>query len=207
MIQYKRIGELLMERGVLTQQQLDHVIKTKLGTTLRFGEIITELGYATEDQVTEALADQYGYETVDLSTVTPDPEALKLIPSSTAVSNLVLPLAVTKHRLTCAIADPLDIPMTDSLTLLVQRPVELLLAAPSALFDAVTRAYGISPIGKRSLPFVEKKTTATSFAPPPPSAAVSPVAQKPGRVRRKPRVDLQEDKFVLLAALSAEVPA
>ena len=194
MIQYKRIGEMLLETGLITQKQLDNAMKTKLGTTLRFGEILTALGYVTEDQITLCLADQYGYKVADLSFVEPEQEAIQLVPSITALSGLVLPVKVTDERFYCIIADPLDIPMTDSLFRMAGRPVEFSLGTPTELFDAIVKAYGLKPRSYGS--------RATSAAP----------LQKPvkkslaeGTTRNKPRIkiDPQDDKFALLAALSS----
>lgn len=197
MIQYKRIGEMLLDSGLINQKQLDNAMKTKLGTTLRFGEILTALGYVTEEEITHCLADQYGYRVADMAFIEPEPEAIQLVPSITALSSLVLPVKVTDDRFYCIIADPLDIPMTDSLFRMAGRPVEFSLSTPTEIFDAIVRAYGLGPrtrnlhLGSQtsSFPLAEVKKKATP---------------KPAR-KVKVKIDPQDDKFALLAALTAEV--
>lgn len=190
MVQYKRIGDMLLDAGLITQSQLDVALKTKMGTTLRFGEILTALGYATEDQVTECLAEQYGYKLADLAHIEPEQEAVNLVPSITALSGLVLPVKLTDERFYCIIADPLDVPMTDSLFRIAGRPVEFSLAPPSELFELILKAYKIGPSVRKIQPTeagVQKK-----------SKKASPLSDRP---RRKVKIDAQEDKFALLAAL------
>lgn len=196
MIQYKRIGEMLLEAGLLTQEELDYAIRTKLGTTLKFGEVITALGYATEEQVTECLASQYGYRVANLELVEPEEAALHMVPSITALSGLVLPVSVTPERFTCIIADPLDVPLTDSLMRLSGRPVEFSLATPTELFDAIVKAYGLGPRGKTmQISGIRRERPA------------APIRTKTSRPKRPMKVDPQDDKFALLAAISDKVAA
>lgn len=192
MIQYKRIGEMLLEAGLITATQLDQAMKTKLETSLRFGEILTALGFVSEEQVTQCLADQYGYKVTDLTHIEPEQAAVDLVPSITALSGLVLPVKVTDDRFYCIIADPLDIPMTDSLFRMAGKPVEFSLASPSELFDAIVKAYKLGP-RTRNLQI---------------SGAISPADRKKAveaaakpKSKRKIKIDPQDDKFALLAAL------
>ncbi|MBS1724099.1 MAG: hypothetical protein JSS66_14230 [Armatimonadetes bacterium] len=196
MVQYKRIGDMLLDAGLINQAQLDTALKTKMGTTLRFGEILTALGYATEEQVTECLAQQYGYKLADLTHVEPEQEAINLVPSITALSGLVLPVKLTDERFYCVIADPLDVPMTDSLFRLAGRPVEFSLAPPSELFDRILSAYKIGPSTKRigagdNASTLENKKRTNKR-----------VGNAEPRPKRKVKIDTQDDRFALLAAYS-----
>lgn len=195
MIQYKRIGEMLLESGLITAAQLDIALKTKLESNLRFGEVLTALGFVSEDQVTECLSNQYGYPVADLSFVTPEPEAIAMIPSITALSGLVLPVRVTDDRLYCIIADPLDVPTTDALLRIAGRPVDICLANPSDLFDVIVKSYGLGP---RTLNVTTGKPTFIGTK--------KPVVQKKSvstRTKRSYKIDPQDDKFALLAAVSS----
>lgn len=196
MIQYKRIGEMLLEAGLLTQEELDHALQTKLGTTLRFGEILTALGYVTEDEITNCLADQYGYRVAKLELIEPERAALEVVPSITALSGLVLPISVTADKFSCVIADPLDVPLTDSLLRMAGRPVEFSLSTPSELFDAIVKAYGLGPKGRAVTlgvaPLPRKEPAAKPTRP---------------RTKRPIKIDPQDDRFALLAALTDKVAA
>lgn len=197
MIQYKRIGDMLLEAGLINAEQLDLAMKTKLGSNLRFGEILTAMGLVSEDQVTECLANQYGYRVADLSHVEPEPEAIAVVPSITALSGLVLPVKVTSERFYCIIADPLDIPMTDSLFRLAGRPVEFSLAAPTVLFEAILKAYRLGRHAKDidGIPFVYAGSNETS--------AIPKNLLLPPRKRRPIKIDPQDDRSALLDALGS----
>lgn len=189
MVQYKRIGEMLLESGLITQKQLDQAMQTKMESTLRFGEILTALGFVDEEQVTKCLADQYGYKVADLTYIEPEPQAVAIIPSITALSGLVLPVKVTTERFYCIIADPLDIPLTDSLFRAAGKPVEFSLAPPSELFDAIVKAYNLAPrarLAGQEIAAKPKRTRKVSDQPKP---------------KRKMKIDPQDDKQALLAAL------
>lgn len=192
MIQYKRIGEMLLESGLITQAQLDQAMKTKMETSLRFGEILTALGFVSEDEVTQCLADQYGYKVTDLKYLEPEQTAIDLVPSITALSSLVLPVKVTDDRFYCVIADPLDIPMTDSLFRMAGKPVEFSLAPPTLLFDAIVKAYKLGP-KTRNLQIAGTEPALTKLS--------KKATTKKEPVKRKIKIDPQDDKYALLAAL------
>lgn len=196
MIQYKRIGEMLLESGLITAEQLELALKTKLESNLRFGEVLTALGFVTEDQVTECLANQYGYPVADLAFVTPEPEAVAMIPSITALSGLVLPVRVTDDRFYCIIADPLDVPTTDALLRIAGRPVDICLANPTDLFDVIVKAYGLGP---RTLNVQTGKSTFVGTK----KEATKPRSKPATTTKRTYKIDPQDDKFALLAAASS----
>ncbi|MBL8064604.1 MAG: hypothetical protein JNM34_01975 [Chthonomonadaceae bacterium] len=194
MVQYKRVGEMLLEQGLISDTQLQHALKVKLESSLRFGEILTSLNYVSEDEVTQCLAEQYGYPVADLTRLTPEPEAVALVPSMTALSGLVLPVKLTSERFYCVIADPLDVPTTDAVLRMVGRPVEISLANPTELFDLIVQTYRLGP---------RVKQAKAPVVPAPKSDDVM-VAKKPAKPRQKRpvKIDPQDDRFALLAALS-----
>lgn len=194
MVQYKRVGEMLLEQGLISDTQLQHALKVKLESSLRFGEILTSLNYVSEDEVTQCLAEQYGYPVADLTHLTPEPEAVALVPSMTALSGLVLPVKLTSERFYCVIADPLDVPTTDAVLRMVGRPVEISLANPTELFDLIVQTYRLGP---------RVKQAKAPVVPAPKSDDVM-VAKKPAKPRQKRpvKIDPQDDRFALLAALS-----
>jgi type IV pilus assembly protein PilB len=111
----RRIGEVLVEWGVVTaagvQEALDHSRKEGL----RIGEALVALGLADEEDVTKALASQYDMEYIDLernARITPD---LQLLPEDLLRKHLVLPLGKEENRLKVIITDPLDLETLDML--------------------------------------------------------------------------------------------
>jgi type IV pilus assembly protein PilB len=143
MVQYRRIGELLMEKGFITCRQLQSALKAQLRTGLRFGEILTMTGKVTEEQITQCLAEQYDYPMVDPESLTPEMEALSLVDKGFALSRLVLPVRVVDGSLECVVSDPVDIAVTDTLTHTLHMRMTFCLAPPTRLYSAIARAYGV----------------------------------------------------------------
>ena len=104
----KRISDLLMESGLITQHQLDHALMLQKSKHKRIGKILVELGYVTETQIAEALAAQLGLPFVDCSESRLTAEVKNLIPREMVQKKLILPLGLEGRSLTLAMADPLD---------------------------------------------------------------------------------------------------
>lgn len=190
MVQYKRIGEMLCERGLITEKQLANALKARASSNLRFGEILVGLGLASEDAITECLADQYGYEIADLNGVEPEPQALALVPSVMALSGLLLPVKLSETSLECIISDPLDLPLTDQIFRMAGRPVSFKLAAPTPLFELIGKAYGVETAKRKSHnePVIAVKPAVKASA-------------KASHATRRTRIDPQDDMQALVGAL------
>lgn len=190
MVQYKRIGEILLEKGLITTRQLESALKMQLKTGLRFGEILTSTGKVTEEQIVQCLAEQYDYAVADPESVNPSEKALGLIDRGFALSRLVLPVAIEDGVLGCLISDPVDIGVTDTLAQSLHLRLSFALAPPTRLLAAIEKAYGI-----------ERPAVAVAEVEPPRAQAVAP------RVKRMLRVQTQKDREALLSDLmTLEVP-
>ena len=75
-----RLGELLVQQGLLTDDQLNILLAEQRNTSIPIGRLVVRLGFATEAAVRDAMARTVGQESIDLSQVVVDPEALQLVP-------------------------------------------------------------------------------------------------------------------------------
>jgi len=188
-VQYKRIGEILLDKGLITPRQLEAALKLQMRTGLRFGEILTNSGKVTEEQIVHCLAEQYDYPVADPESINSDPKALGMIDRGFALSRLVLPVQVEDGTLACIISDPVDIGITDSLAQSLHLRLTFALAPPTRLLRAIERAYGI----ERSAEVVAE------------TPKVEMVAAK--KVKRIMRVQPQTDREALLHdLLTIETP-
>ncbi|MBU4562154.1 type II secretion system ATPase GspE [bacterium] len=106
----KRIGDILTEQGLITPQQLKEALEAqKNGNKKRLGEIFVETGVITREELYEVL--QYVYETeyVDLSDYVIDPEVISLIPEKVALQFKLIPISKSDNELIIAMANPLDV--------------------------------------------------------------------------------------------------
>ena len=103
-----RIGQILINSGDITEEQLDEVLEKQKTVKKRVADLLIEEGFVTEQQVCKALEKQLYIPYVDLDTI-PIPEELSsLIPEEMAQKNLVIPVEQEGRFLTVAIADPLN---------------------------------------------------------------------------------------------------
>jgi type IV pilus assembly protein PilB len=128
-----RIGELLVQRGLITAQQLNDALEEQKQTGRFFGLTLVSRGWASEEAVARTLSEQVGLAFVDLSTHTIDPEVLKLIPASLCSAHQALPLYGMGESLTIAMANPLDTTAIEELQRASKRHIWPVFAAPSAI--------------------------------------------------------------------------
>ena len=129
-----------MADGALTSEELDEVLAHQDGSGRRLGEIVMERGLASERQVMGALARQLGLE-FRAPPLEPADDAVALVPAEVARRRLLLPLSLAPRTLVVAMGDPLDLAAVDELQFRVGRRVEPVLTTPTALEAALSAAY------------------------------------------------------------------
>src|SRR2546422_8443860 len=127
-VQRKRIGDILVETGVISAQQLTEALARQRRTRERLGRILVEQKLATEKQTARALAAQLDLPLVNLGTARIDPKAVKLIPEALARKRRVLPLTLEGEHLVIAMADPLDVYAVDDVGIAAHHPVKAVVA-------------------------------------------------------------------------------
>ncbi len=140
-MQYQRLGDWLVQQGLITQQQLEEAISSQSSRSQRLGQVIVDLGFATEEQITSCLSSQYEIPLADLEKLRCQKEALAMMPPTFALARSVLPYKVTDFELHCVISDPLDIPATDEIARSAGKRMVLSLAPPTEVWNAIIKAY------------------------------------------------------------------
>src|SRR5680860_1048226 len=139
----KRIGDILIEKGSITHQQLKEALEMqKNGNNKKLGEIFVEIGIITREELHEVL--QYVYETeyVDLSTYVIDPEVISLIPEKTALRLKLLPISKNDDELTIAMANPLDVYAIDFVRDHTKiKRIKSLMSSEEDILSAITNYY------------------------------------------------------------------
>jgi type IV pilus assembly protein PilB len=143
----RRLGEVLVTGGVLTEAQLDEALRAQKedagGRRRRLGEVITALGLADEVQIARALSDQLGLPFVDLGSLPIADETLGVLPRNVAVRHMAVPITIAHDVLTVALADPTNVLALDDIRLATKlSSVRTAVATASDLQEAVNRYYG-----------------------------------------------------------------
>lgn len=129
----KMLGEILMEWGVLSQNDLDTALESGKKSHIRIGEVLVEMGLVEQEQVTKALAQQFGLAYVDLDKHVLDLAVLDLMPDETIRRHMVLPMGEEKGKLQVIIHDPLDLDTVDSLRFGLGKEIECSLASKAKI--------------------------------------------------------------------------
>jgi len=112
-----RLGQLLLERGVVTAEQIDHALaqQKEKGHRKLLGELLVELGYCTDNQIASALAETYGVPYAQVNPKICDAKTLELLPREFLEEHIVLPLFKVYDVLTVAVSEPTDVFLIDEL--------------------------------------------------------------------------------------------
>jgi len=124
----KPIGEILLQRGLVTQEQLGEALAVQANSSEKIGRILMDLGYVQEGDLLQAQADQLGVAPLDLSTVKVEEDALRTIPQTHIQRYNAVPIKRNGNRLTVAMTDPTNVFALDDIRLITGMEVEPVLA-------------------------------------------------------------------------------
>ena len=126
----KPLGQILLEKGLITQEQLDEGLKVQKNTSEQIGRILVDLGYVVERDVLRAHAEQLGIPFLELDRVSVDEDVAKAIPQSVVQRYNAIPIRRSGNRLTVAMADPTNVFALDDIRLITGYEIDPMLAAP-----------------------------------------------------------------------------
>jgi CheY-like chemotaxis protein len=137
-----QLGELLVESGIITVKTLERALVRQQGSGKRLGAVLDGMGVVTQEELIEALAKQFGFETVkEIAADGVPKQLLELIPEEIAVRRLVFPLKQQHGTLAVAVTDPFDRETIDLLEKQSARRVVPVLATRSEILKAVKLHY------------------------------------------------------------------
>ncbi|MBQ6205613.1 MAG: type II secretion system protein GspE, partial [Oscillospiraceae bacterium] len=105
---YKRLGELLLAAGTLTEEELNRGLALQKGTRDRLGTVLISNGIITETQLIEAMQMQLGIEFIDLTRYHVPTELAQTIPKNLARQYQVVPVRVDRDEIYLAMSDPMN---------------------------------------------------------------------------------------------------
>jgi type IV pilus assembly protein PilB len=137
-----RLGEVLVERGLVTAEQLKQAleVQTQKGHKRLLGEVLIELGFVTEQQVLEILAESYGIPFTTHTARLADPKVLEVLPRDFIETHKVLPLFLVRGVLTLAVSEPTNLFLTEEVQRLTGYQVQIVAATQNEIENAL-RAY------------------------------------------------------------------
>jgi type II secretory ATPase GspE/PulE/Tfp pilus assembly ATPase PilB-like protein len=137
-----RIGDILVEAGLVTREQVEKVYESQLaGKRLKVGEILIRQGLITENQLLEALAKKFRLSFVDMEKIVPTEEALGALSEGLVVRLQVIPIRLEDRRLMVVTSSPTDPTVGDNLRFSTNYHINLVVAPAAQISDAIEKYY------------------------------------------------------------------
>src|SRR4051794_37455765 len=129
-----QLGSLLLEKGLVTVEQLDDALAERSRSGGLLGETLVRLGFVFEDELARVLAEQFGVPFVNLDTIPVDGQAARVLPRQLGESLPALPVRFSPEGgLIIAVADPTDETLLPRLQDVISCPIVLMVAPASSI--------------------------------------------------------------------------
>lgn len=138
----KKIGDLLVSVGKITEEQLKEALRLQKNTGKKLGEVLVDIGYITENDIIEVLEFQFGIPHVDVFNHYIDPEIPRLISENLARRHIAVPIKIERDKLIVAMADPLNIFAIDDISMATKLEVEPVISIRKDLLALMDQYYG-----------------------------------------------------------------
>jgi type IV pilus assembly protein PilB len=147
----KRIGECLIQAGLITEDDLQSALAEHKRTGERVGVVLVRMKLATEKQIAKALAFQLGFPYVNLAENPPDSAAIVLIPKDVALKRICVAVALEKNLLTVAMSDPLLFSLVQDLEFQTGYRIKQVVATRGDIIDAIQTGYPDKALAVRTV--------------------------------------------------------
>jgi type IV pilus assembly protein PilB len=138
----KKLGEILVEGGLLTQKQLEEALPFQKRSHLKLGQFLVREGIVNESQIVELVSNQLGLEKYRPENYSIDMDLINLLPADLAHKYQVAPLQKNGLLLSIAMVDPLDINALDAIELITNCEVEAIICSEQHLNNLLSSLYG-----------------------------------------------------------------
>ncbi|MFI4859728.1 MAG: GspE/PulE family protein [Phycisphaerales bacterium JB063] len=134
-----RVGDLLLENGLITQDQIDQALdyQRSTGKKALLGEVLVELEFVTEAQVMEAIAQSYGVPFAKISPALIDPKTLEVLDREFCEKHLIVPLFLVEGRLTIAVSEPANVFIAEEVERITGQQVQVVASTPADIRQAL----------------------------------------------------------------------
>jgi type IV pilus assembly protein PilB len=137
----KHLGELLIERGVITQAQLEKGLALQKEKGGLIGQILVSLGYTSEEEIAQVLTVQYGFPYLPLQNYELNRSVVKLVPENIAKQYCVIPIDKIGDTVTVAMSNPLNLQAVEELEMITKSKVQLFVSTMTDITTAIGKFY------------------------------------------------------------------
>ena len=137
----KQLGELLLERGIINEEQLNKALKTQKERGGLIGQVLVNLSYAKEEEIAQALTVQYGFPYLPLECYEINVEAMRLIPQNVSEQYNLIAIDKIGDLLTIAMSNPLNVQAVEDIETLTKCNVQVFVSTMTDIANAITKYY------------------------------------------------------------------
>ena len=137
----KQLGELLFEKGIINQEQLEKALKLQRERGGLIGQILVMLGYAKEEEIAQALTVQYGFPYLPLDNYEINAETIKLIPENVATQYNLIAIDKIGDLMTIAMSNPLNVQAIEDIELITKCKVQVFVSTMTDVNNAIKKYY------------------------------------------------------------------
>jgi len=137
----KQLGELLIERGVISRQQLEKALSLQKEKGGLVGELLVELGFLKEEDIAQALTAQYGFPYLPLANYEINTETIDLVPARVAKQYMLVPIDKIANNLTLAMSNPLNVQAIEDVELLTGCNIQTFVSTSTDIKKAIEKYY------------------------------------------------------------------
>lgn len=147
-IQKRRLGEILVIANKINQAQLDEALKIQKEEGMKLGEVLVEKGFVTEYDIIHAIEQQIGIKEVDLGNVQCDKKVLKIVPQKICDKYMLAPFGFEDGKIKVAMADPLNIFAIDDIAISTGLEVKTFIAPKKDIRKFIEVNYSTEQVNK-----------------------------------------------------------
>ena len=137
----KQLGDLLIERNIISEGQLEKALAVQKERGGLIGELLVELGFAKEEDIAQSLTAQYGFPYLPLSNYDINPEIINIVPGRVARQYLLIPIDKISNNLTLAMSNPLNVQAIEDVELISGCSVQTFVSTSSDIKRAIEKYY------------------------------------------------------------------
>jgi len=137
----KQLGELLIERGIITDAQLEEALRVQKEKGGLLGEVLVKMGFTKEEDIAQALTIQYGFPYLPLKNYELNKEITKLIPENVAREHNLIPIDQIGDTLTIATSNPLNIKAVEAIEQMTKCKAQIFVSTLTDINHAINKLY------------------------------------------------------------------
>lgn len=137
----KLLGEILVEREIITREHLEKALETQSKEGGLIGELIVKLGFAKEEEIAQCISYQYGFPYLPLENYDIPNDIISLVPKNVAEHYCLVPIDKIGNTLTVAMANPLNVEAAEDLECLTSLQIQIFVSTASDIRSTIQRCH------------------------------------------------------------------